>query len=96
MAKGGKRPGAGRPKGAVSDLRSKVIASQVLDEIGEAKAWLWAYKTAKKNDNVRAAVEILTYLTNRRDGKPVQPLSTPVDQPLTINVIHRVPRPERE
>lgn len=72
MAKGGKREGAGRPQGAVTEVKSKITAAGVLQHIGEAKAWHWALEAAKKKKDIKTYVEILKYLTDRRDGKPKQ------------------------
>lgn len=72
MAKGGRRKGAGRPKGSVACVKSKVTAAEILEHIGEADAWKWAAKTAKEKQDVKTYVDILKYLTDRRDGRPKQ------------------------
>lgn len=72
MAKGGRRKGAGRPKGSVTNVKSKIMAAVILENIGEELAWAWAIKTAEKKKDVKTYVDILKYLTDRRDGKPKQ------------------------
>ncbi len=72
MAKGGKRRGAGRKKGAVAQIKARITAASILDAIGERETWLWAIRTAKKKRDVRTVVDIQKYLTDRRDGKPFQ------------------------
>jgi HEAT repeat protein len=84
--RGGKRSGAGRKLGSIervtairqareplslikgSRAERAVTAAGVLGIIDEAKAWLELLKD--KSGNVRLAA--LTYLTDRRDGKPKQ------------------------
>lgn len=71
---GGRRKGAGRPKGAVANVKSKLTAEQILSRIGEEATWSWALATAKKKKDAKTVVDILKYLTDRRDGKPKQAL----------------------
>lgn len=72
MAKGGKRKGAGRPKGAITNVKSRVTAEQILGGIDEQEAWKWALSTARQKKDVKTYADILKYLTDRRDGKPKQ------------------------
>src|SRR5262249_34959965 len=71
---GGWRPGSGRPRKPVKILK-KATAEQILSQIDEIEGWQWAWKTAKEKNDVRTAVEILSYLTDRRDGRPSQAIS---------------------
>ena len=80
---GGARPGAGRKRKPVKILK-KATAEQLLDQIGELEGWKWAWDTAKEKGDVRAATEILAYLTNRRDGKPVSTIQGNVEKPVTV------------
>jgi hypothetical protein len=82
---GGPRPGSGRRRKPVKILK-KATAEQVLDQIGEIQGWRWAWDTAKEKGDVKAAVEILAYLTNRRDGKPAQAINLggPTGEPLEV------------
>ena len=97
MAKGGKRRGAGRPKGSHTDIRAKVTAAAILEKINEAEAWNWALTTARKKRDVKTYIDALKYLTDRRDGKPRQTtaLEGADGKPLAIQIISEVPRPER-
>jgi hypothetical protein len=72
---GGARPNSGRKRKPVKILK-KATAEQVLDQIDELQGWKWAWQTAKAKEDIRTAVEILSYLTNRRDGKPAQAIRT--------------------
>src|SRR5215471_6119581 len=62
------QPGqSGNPKGRPKGQRSTAIA--VLAKLGDQNAWVRCYRMAEEQKDVRAMVEILRYLTDRRDGK---------------------------
>ena len=82
---GGARRNSGRKRKPIKILK-KATAEWLLHEIDEIEGWKWAWTTAQKKEDVRAATEILSYLTNRRDGKPVQAVNVggPEGSPLEI------------
>lgn len=94
---GGKRAGSGRRKGAVAQVKSKITAAVILDGIGEERAWKWAIATAERKKDVKTYVDILKYLTDRRDGKPKQAIEAggPDGGPVMFQIISEVPRPKR-
>src|SRR5215469_13401722 len=62
------KPGqGGNPSGRPKGRRSTAIA--VLAKLGDQNAWVQCYRMAEQQKDVRAMVEILRYLTDRRDGK---------------------------
>src|SRR5262249_33648634 len=62
------KPGqSGNPRGRPKGQRSTAIA--VLAKLGDQNAWVQCYRMAEQQKDVRAMVEILRYLTDRRDGK---------------------------
>ena len=70
---GGKRPGAGRPKG----ISTKIIerqshADKLLDKLGGDATWEWALNEAKKAKDFRTVADILKYWTDRAQGKAAQ------------------------
>ena len=89
---GGKRRGAGRPKGSK-------------DRADSARQWaadLWKKHNCNKivgdilrSKDSREKTPILIKLMEYQYGKPIQPISTPADQPIEIRIITSVPRPKR-
>jgi hypothetical protein len=80
---GGARNGSGRKRKPVKILK-KATAEQILSQIDEIEGWNWAWTTAKAKQDVKAAVEILAYLTNRRDGKPAQSVDVKAEENRTV------------
>jgi len=74
MPRGGARLGAGRKPHSLSLVVERSTAASILDKINDAEAWLECYELAKEQEDVRGMVEILKYLTDRRDGRPSQSL----------------------
>lgn len=74
MPRGGARKGAGR-KPAWLERTKRENAETLLKAIGERSAWLWAYTQAVAQLDTRTVVDILRYLTDRRDGKAAQTLA---------------------
>jgi len=86
MPRGGYRPGAGRKKAALSRAASalrKATAEEILAQIDEKQFWLEALKATVivsggkdrpplEVPNWAARIESAKYLTDRRDGKPIQ------------------------
>lgn len=77
MAKGGRRPGAGRkPKPKIELRADKGVASRVLaakpDEQWPGEEARWMELLNAKDERLRFDVQ--KYLTDRRDGKPAQPI----------------------
>jgi hypothetical protein len=64
---GGKRPGAGRPKGAIARVRGNV-AERVLESVDEDAIW----KDILDNGDLKLKFDAMKYLTDRRDGKAIQ------------------------
>jgi hypothetical protein len=100
MENGGKRKGAGRPKGiSTKILARQAHAGEILDSIGERSAWQWAYETAKKKKDVKTLVDILKYLTDRRDGKPKQQIEGTGEGgkfEVLVRNVGRVPKSESD
>jgi len=99
MAKGGKRPGAGRPKTKPQSKVRRDVAFDVLDEINKGKTQLnpsgrreierWIEHLDSTNEDI--SLRALRALKDSADGKPMQPIGGADDQPLRINVnIRRV------
>jgi hypothetical protein len=80
MPKGGKRPGAGRPKGAKSKvtLAARVIASRYAEQILKQMAHL-ALNAEYETVRVSAGKEVL----DRAYGKSIQPVSAQVEVGLS-------------
>ena len=98
MRRGGKRAGAGRKKGfkLAKTIKAQVTADAILKGIGEDQAWKWAAHTARKKRDVKTYVDILKYLTDRRDGKARQALDIGNDKGRPFQIISRIPRPIRD
>lgn len=66
---GGKRPGAGRPIGALAKIKRDIaaLALKRSDELA-----IWARLLASEEE--RIVLDTMKYLTDRRDGKASQPL----------------------
>lgn len=75
-ARGGRRPGAGRPRSDVRWYTARGIhpltAAQVLAEIGDERK-LWRRLLSSKDD--RVVMQAVVYLTSMRDGKPAQQIN---------------------
>jgi hypothetical protein len=89
---GGIRTNSGRKRKPIKILK-KATAEQVLDQIGELEGWKWAWDTAKAKEDVKAAVEILAYLTNRRDGKPAQAINLGGPEGSDLEIVFSGSRP---
>jgi len=59
---------SGNPSGRPKGQRSTAIA--VLAKLGDQNAWVQCYRMAEQQKDVRAMIEILRYLADRRAGKP--------------------------
>lgn len=98
MPKGGKREGAGRPPKVELPAVAKPKAASVLSLLGSTiegvklptENQMWLGLLGAKD--LRLRFDVIKYLTDRRDGKPVQPLVGD-DQapPIQIN-ISAIPR----
>lgn len=75
MPRGGVRIGAGRKPHSLSLVVERSTAATILDKINDSKAWMDCYKLAKDQQDVRGMVDILKYLTDRRDGRPSQQIN---------------------
>ena len=79
MPRGGKREGAGRKPKWVETMRAST-ADKLLQAIGEKSAWLWCYAQAVAQLDTMTVFRILSYLTDRRDGKAAQQMNLTVRQ----------------
>jgi hypothetical protein len=75
MPRGGARFGAGRKPHSLSLVVERSTAASILDKINDAKAWLECYRLAREQGDVRGMVEILKYLTDRRDGRAAKQIN---------------------
>jgi len=91
MAKGGKRPGAGRKAKPKLPFAAKAQAASVLNKLGghhgdkklpsEDDLWL----SLVLGQDLRVRMDALKYLTDRRDGKAVQNINHLHDKPIEVN-----------
>jgi hypothetical protein len=89
MAKGGKREGSGRPKGAnlASTVAKRSWGAKILPdkrEIADWKKWL---------DDPRVGFEAFKLAVAYKHGKPVQPVAGPDGGPIPLQVITNVNLP---
>lgn len=89
MASGGKRAGAGRPKGTVKTLEEKTLARQsrasdMLVILGGDARWKWAIEKAVKNDDYRTVTDIMKYWTDRAEGKAAQAINLNQKEPIQL------------
>jgi hypothetical protein len=73
MTHGGKRAGAGRKPGARS-LVTRTKAEGILEAVNEERVW----QRLLRSPNDRIVLDAMKYLTDRRDGKPVQAIKADV------------------
>lgn len=101
--RGGKREGAGRPKGvALPPVADKTYAAEVLKALDAGGAGPKAgdtpiiarFRELAFAQDMRISLDTLKYLLDKRDGKAVQPLSH--DGNLEHTFIWDIPAPERE
>ena len=86
----------GRPKGSLNkhkrisaEMRQRLqnvattplTARELLAMLNEPELWRKAVNFAIEQQDARALVQILTYLTDRRDGKSLQQVKLEVQQP---------------
>ena len=106
--KGGRRPGAGRPRihreqPAASGKPVKGLATRILEGLGEdnghpPKCWCWEClwrKDAKRDDALGQAAR--RYLWDRAEGKPVQTMSHEVgpngfNASITVKFVKPIPK----
>jgi|SRR5208282_1805462 len=75
MPRGGARLGAGRKPHSLSLVVERSTAATILAKINDARAWLGCYELAKAAGDVRGMVEILKYLSDRKDGRASQQIN---------------------
>lgn len=91
MARGGKREGAGRPKGISTKIADRQAgAAAMVEALGGDSRWKWALEQAAKKKDYRTVVEIMKYWTDKRDGRAPQAVNLKADQKITI-INHRDP-----
>jgi hypothetical protein len=94
--RGGKRKGAGRPKGSANprtvELWAKArgihpaTAAEILREVGERRLWA----RALESEEDRVMLDALKFLTTMRDGKPMQQINvTSMNMNVTAEDIAR-------
>ncbi len=91
MARGGKREGAGRPKGVVLPrVADKECAARLLEALNrpektedsyEVKRW----RELESAQDLRLRFDVRKYLYDKRDGKAVQPMDFG-DKPVSVVV----------
>jgi hypothetical protein len=87
MQNGGKREGAGRPKGTSTKiLERQEHARKLLDSFGGDKAWMWAMQAARAKKDYRAVIDIMQYWTDRAEGKAPQAITGPEGEQLEMTV----------
>ena len=93
--RGGKRPGAGRPKGR-KDAKTLEIEEAAKEYAGDALRALVKVATKGKSEGSRVAAAVA--LLDRGYGKPRQALehSGSGGGPLELTVIRRIVRPGRD
>jgi hypothetical protein len=79
MTHGGKRAGAGRKLGARA-LITRSRAEAILATVNEEKIW----QRLLRNPNARIVLDAMKYLTDRRDGRPVQAVNAEIGGHLDI------------
>jgi hypothetical protein len=82
---GGKRPGSGRPKAAISILR-RDLSAEILAQANPRAIWDKLLKSADE----KIVLDAVKYLSNRVYGMPTQAvtLGNPDGSPLTVTVRH--------
>jgi hypothetical protein len=77
MPKGGKRLGAGRPKGSLNKVKlvATDIATQALESVDQVKAW----RQLMQSKDERIRLEALKYLSDRAYGKASQAVNLQSD-----------------
>jgi len=85
--RGGKREGAGRPKGVSTKiLERQSHAQRVVEQLGGDAAWIWTMNMAKKAKDYRTVVEIMRYWTDRAEGKAPQGVKLEAEDGVTFSV----------
>ncbi len=92
MAKGGKRPGSGRKKKPPLPIAEKKQAESVLELLGTTYKGkqiptehdLWISLMCSPDQRIR--LDALKYLTDRREGKPIQRIAGADDGPIAVAV----------
>lgn len=92
MARGGRRPGAGRKKIKPEAAANKNLATRILNLAQKPihakdcrceECWWWDKLNC---GDQRVELEAGKYLTDKRDGKPVQTVNHVHDKPIEMNV----------
>jgi hypothetical protein len=88
MANGGRRPGAGRPKGSLNKVKlvATDIAAQALASVDQVKVW----RDLMESKDERIKLEALKYLSDRTYGKAPQSLRLQGDAEDPFRVIVEV------
>lgn len=91
MPRGGKRTGAGRRRVKPElPAANKTIATMALGQpakdkwLGEPEAW----RSLLGCSDDRLRFDVMKYLTDKRDGKPVQTVNHVHDKPIEVNHTH--------
>jgi hypothetical protein len=92
MASGGKRAGAGRPKG--SEDRADV-ARQWATKIWKDQDWDGVLQEIRESNDLAAKSRVVLKLWEYMHGKPVQPLSGEQGGPVAVTLVSHIERPKR-
>jgi len=90
--RGGKRPGAGRPKG--SEDRAEA-ARQRASAIWEQQDWEGVLLEVRQSSDLRAKANVAMRLWEYMHGKPVQPISGADGGPVVTQIVNHSARPKR-
>jgi hypothetical protein len=82
MAKGGKRPGAGRKPKVVTDA-DRAFYGGILDKKREQEIW---GKLLNSEDEA-IVIKAIIYLTDKRDGKPAQAIEMTGEGSSAVRII---------
>jgi hypothetical protein len=82
MAKGGKRPGAGRPRG-VASIQAQLAREKIVKRLDKELPGIITMLMKKVKEGDLKALEILL---ERGYGKALQPISDPNGDELNVNI----------
>lgn len=99
--KGGRRPGAGRKPKPKLPFAPKAQADLVLDKLGSVHQGkklptaddLWLQLLTSKDERIK--LDTLKYLTDRREGKPIQRIAGEDGGPVAVAVKVEFVDPDR-
>jgi len=93
MAKGGKRPGAGRPAGSVDRAEA---ARQWAASVWKSQDWDAVLDEIRKSSDMAAKSRVAMKLLEYMHGKPVQPVTGANGGPIVTQIVNHSARPKRK